>query len=249
MVNAFDGGKLFLLIYKIKEYMTKKILIVEDEKDIARLIQYNLDKAGFSCETAASGEDALALLGRKGFDLVILDVMLPGVDGLEVCRRMRKDTDLTDVPVIMLTAKGEEVDRIVGLELGAEDYMVKPFSPRELVLRVKAILRRRIAVEDVDVLKAGALILDKGRHRVTVDGVEVVLTAMEFKLLALLMGRPGRIQSREVLLNDVWGIDADVYTRTVDTHVRRLRLKLKAVGDLVETVIGAGYRFRQDHEN
>ena len=229
--------------------MTKKILIVEDEKDIARLIQYNLDNAGFSCETAASGEDALALLGRKGFDLVILDVMLPGVDGLEVCRRMRKDTDLTDVPVIMLTAKGEEVDRIVGLELGAEDYMVKPFSPRELVLRVKAILRRRIAVEDVDVLKAGALILDKGRHRVTVDGVEVVLTAMEFKLLALLMGRPGRIQSREVLLNDVWGIDADVYTRTVDTHVRRLRLKLKAVGDLVETVIGAGYRFRQDHEN
>ena len=229
--------------------MTKKILIVEDEKDIARLIQYNLDKAGFSCETAASGEDALGMLGRKGFDLVILDIMLPGVDGLEVCRRMRKDTDLAVVPVIMLTAKGEEVDRIVGLELGAEDYMVKPFSPRELVLRVKAILRRRIAVEDVDVLKAGALILDKRRHRVTVDGVEVVLTAMEFKLLALLMGRPGRIQSREVLLNDVWGIDADVYTRTVDTHVRRLRLKLSAAGDLVETVIGAGYRFRQDHEN
>ncbi|MEI8012712.1 MAG: response regulator [Candidatus Omnitrophota bacterium] len=229
--------------------MTNKILIVEDEKDIARLIQYNLDKAGFACDIAGSGEDALSALGRKVFDLAILDVMLPGIDGLEVCRRIRKDSAFADLPVIMLTAKGEEVDRIVGLELGAEDYIVKPFSPRELVLRVKAILRRRKTAEDADILKAGALVLDKGRHRVTVDAEEIVLTAMEFKLLALLMGRPGRIQARDVLLNDVWGIDADVYTRTVDTHVRRLRSKLGSAGGLIETVIGAGYRFRQNHEN
>ncbi len=229
--------------------MKKRILIVEDEKDIARLIQYNLDKAGFMCDTAGSGEDALAALARKGFDLLLLDVMLPGLDGLEVCRRIRQDARLAALPVIMLTAKGEEVDRIVGLELGAEDYIVKPFSPRELVLRVKAVLRRQASVGNADVLRSGELILDKARHKVTVEGREIVLTAMEFRFLALLMGRPGRIQSREVLLNDVWGIDADVYTRTVDTHVRRLRSKLGTAGAMIETVIGAGYRFRQDDEN
>jgi two-component system, OmpR family, phosphate regulon response regulator PhoB len=227
----------------------KKILIVEDDKDIARLIQYNLDKAGFACDIASSGEDALAVLGRKVFDLVLLDVMLPGLDGLEVCRRVRQDVGLAGMPVMMLTAKGEEVDRIVGLELGAEDYIVKPFSPRELVLRVKAVLRRQKSTQETEVLRAGDLVLDKTRHKVMVAGRDISLTAMEFKLLALLMARPGRMQSREVLLNDVWGIDADVYTRTVDTHVRRLRSKLGEAGDMVETVIGAGYRFRQEDES
>ncbi len=227
----------------------KKILIVEDEKDIARLIQYNLDKVGYACEVAVSGEAGLAVLARHPVDLIILDVMLPGVDGLEVCRRIKQSPELQHIPVMMLTAKGEEVDRIVGLELGAEDYVVKPFSPRELALRVKAVLRRSKPVAEADthgVSKAGELILDREKHQVTVAGKPVLLTAMEFKLLAILMERRGRVQDRERLLNDVWGIDADVYTRTIDTHVRRLRSKLGRCGDFIETVIGVGYRFRQD---
>lgn len=229
----------------------KKILIVEDDKDIARLIQYNMDKAGYACAMAVTGEAALAALAAAPADLVMLDLMLPGIDGLEVCRSIKRDPDLKAIPVMMLTAKGEEVDRIVGLELGVDDYIVKPFSPRELVLRVKAVLRRHnTGSEPGDVLAAKDLILDKERHRVTVKGREVKLTAMEFKLLTLLMERRGRVQDREKLLTDVWGIDAEIYTRTVDTHVRRLRSKLSGAGDLIETVIGAGYRFRQDdHED
>jgi DNA-binding response OmpR family regulator len=229
--------------------MKTKILIIEDDKDIARLIQYNLDKAGYACEVAASGEDGLKVLARHPADLVLLDVMLPGADGFEICRRIKQEEDCKHIPVIMLTAKGEEVDRIVGLELGAEDYVVKPFSPRELVLRVKAVLRRHKADEDAGgILKAGELALDRERHRVIVKGKEVALTAMEFKLLSSLMERKGRVQDREKLLADVWGIDADVFTRTVDTHVRRLRSKLGVSGDMIETVIGAGYRFRQDDD-
>ena len=229
----------------------KKILIVEDDKDIARLIQYNMDKAGYACAMAVTGEAALTALAAAPADLVMLDVMLPGIDGLEVCRSIKRDPDLKRIPVMMLTAKGEEVDRIVGLELGVDDYIVKPFSPRELVLRVKAVLRRRsTGAESGDVLAVKDLLLDKERHRVTVKGREVKLTAMEFKLLTLLMERRGRVQDREKLLTDVWGIDAEIYTRTVDTHVRRLRFKLSGAGDLIETVIGAGYRFRQDdHED
>jgi two-component system phosphate regulon response regulator PhoB len=227
--------------------MKKKILIIEDDKDIARLIQYNLDKAGYACEVCVSGEDGLKSLAHRPADLVLLDVMLPGANGFDICRRIKQDEDHKNIPVIMLTAKGEEVDRIVGLELGAEDYVVKPFSPRELALRVKAVLRRHQVDEDAgDVLKAGDLVLDKGRHRVTVKSKEVVLTAMEFKLLFSLMQRRGRVQDRDKLLADVWGIDSDVFTRTVDTHVRRLRSKLGTSGDMIETVIGAGYRFRQD---
>jgi DNA-binding response OmpR family regulator len=229
--------------------MKKKILIVEDDKDIARLIQYNLDKAGYACEVAVSGEDGLKALARYPADLVLLDVMLPGANGFDICRLIKQDEDHKNIPVIMLTAKGEEVDRIVGLELGAEDYVVKPFSPRELTLRVKAVLRRHKADEDTgEVLKAGELAIDRGRHRVTVKGKEITLTAMEFKLLSSLMERRGRVQDREKLLADVWGIDADVFTRTVDTHVRRLRSKLGTSGDMIETVIGAGYRFRQDDD-
>ncbi len=229
--------------------MKKKIVIIEDDKDIARLIQYNLDKAGYACEIASSGEDGLKVLARGSADLVLLDVMLPGADGFEICRRIKQDDASKGIPVIMLTAKGEEIDRIVGLELGAEDYVVKPFSPRELVLRIKAVLRRnKPDAGGADVLKAGDLAVDRERHRVTVKGHDVALTAMEFKLLSSLMERRGRVQGREKLLADVWGIDADVFTRTVDTHVRRLRSKLGASGDMIETVIGAGYRFRQDDD-
>ena len=181
----------------------KKILIVEDDKDIARLIQYNMDKAGYACAIAVTGEAALTALAAASVDLVMLDVMLPGIDGLEVCRAIKRDPDLKRIPVMMLTAKGEEVDRIVGLELGVDDYIVKPFSPRELVLRVKAVLRRHSAgAEAGDVLAAKDLLLDKERHRVTVKGREVKLTAMEFKLLTLLMERRGRVQDREKLLTD-----------------------------------------------
>ena len=228
--------------------MKNKILIVEDDKDIARLIQYNLDKAGYACEICVSGEEGLKALGRHPADLVLLDVMLPGADGFEICRRIKQDEVHKHTPIIMLTAKGEEVDRVVGLELGAEDYVVKPFSPRELVLRVKAVLRRNQADGTDGVLKAGDLLLDGPRHRVTVKGKEVVLTAMEFKLLSSLLERRGRVQDREKLLTDVWGIDADIFTRTVDTHVRRLRSKLGSSGKMIETVIGAGYRFRQDDD-
>ncbi len=229
--------------------MKKKILIIEDDKDIARLIQYNLDKAGHACEVAVSGEDGLKALMRQPADLVLLDVMLPGADGFEICRRIKQDESCKNIPVIMLTAKGEEVDRVVGLELGAEDYVVKPFSPRELVLRIKAVLRRHKPDEDGSgFLKAGDLLVDSQAHRVTVKGKEIVLTAMEFKLLSSLMERRGRVQDREKLLADVWGIDADVFTRTVDTHVRRLRSKLGKTGAMIETVIGAGYRFRQDDD-
>jgi DNA-binding response OmpR family regulator len=228
---------------------SEKILVVEDDKDIARLVQYNLGKAGYVAETAASGEAALSMLARQSFDLVILDVMLPGVDGLEVCRQIRQDPERKHILVMMLTAKGEEIDRIVGLELGAEDYVVKPFSPRELVLRVKALLRRSLVKEENSApkpLRAGGLVVDVTRHVVSVKDQEVVLTAMEFRLLVLLMERRGRVLDRERLLKEVWGIGADVYTRTVDTHVRRLRSKLGESGALIETVIGVGYRFRED---
>ncbi|MBF0595245.1 MAG: response regulator transcription factor [Candidatus Omnitrophica bacterium] len=230
--------------------LKKRILIVEDDKDIARLLQYNLDKAGFDCFMVMTGEEALAALARRPADLVMLDVMLPGgMDGLEICRRIKQDSALKAVPVMMLTAKGEEVDRVVGLELGAEDYVVKPFSVREVVLRVKTLLRRTVSAGDAagqPRLEAGTLVIDQDRHRVTVDGKEIVLTAMEFKLLLTLMERRGRVQGREKLLNDVWGMNADVFTRTIDTHVRRLRSKLGKAGDRIQTVVGVGYRFKED---
>jgi len=228
----------------------EKILIIEDDKDISRLVQYNLDKAGHVCTAAFSGEDALDILKSRVFNLVILDVMLPGMDGLEVCRSLRQAERTRNVPIIMLTAKGEEVDRIVGFEMGADDYVVKPFSPRELLLRVKAILRRGRPVEDgKDTIELGDIVLDKPRHQVKANGKEVELTPMEFKLLALLMERQGRVQTRENLLDEVWGMHAvDVFTRTVDTHVKRLREKLGKAGKNIETVTGVGYRFKADED-
>lgn len=229
----------------------KKILIVEDDKNISKLVRYNLEKAGFDCEVTITGEDALDVADREPIDLIILDIMLPKMDGLEACKQLKQDKRLAAIPIIMLTAKGEEIDRIVGFELGADDYIVKPFSPRELVLRVKAILKRGKLREDVkEILRAGDLTIDIPRHKVSARKNEVKLTAMEFKLLLLLIKRKGRVQSRDRLLEDVWDLDSDVTTRTVDTHIKRLRQKLGKEGKLVETIRGLGYRLndRDDEE-
>lgn len=227
----------------------KNILIVEDDKNIARLLRYNLEKAGFNCFSAITAEVGLDILDRQTVDAIILDVMLPTLDGFEMCRQIKKDPALAAIPIIILTAKAEEVDRIVGFELGADDYVVKPFSPRELILRLKAILKRHKPQEaQRDILKSGSLILDIARHTVRVDDKNIILTAMEFKLLATLMKRSGRVQSRQQLLEDVWEMSADVTTRTIDTHIKRLRKKLGKTGKAIETVRGIGYRFREDDQ-
>lgn len=228
--------------------MAAHILIVEDEADLSATLEYNLQAQGYSTSLAANGAAALELARQRHPDLVLLDVMLPDVSGLEVCRRLRQDRELKATPVMMLTARGEEIDRVVGFEVGADDYLTKPFSVRELLLRVQAILRRARAPEAVPEagapLRFGRLTVDGEAHRVSVDGVEVALTALEFRLLTTLLQRRGRVQTRERLLDDVWGISADVTTRTVDTHVKRLREKLGAAADYLETLRGVGYRFK-----
>jgi DNA-binding response OmpR family regulator len=226
--------------------MSELVLIIEDETDVAELLVYNLQKAGYKTATARNGAAGL----QKGRDLlpalVILDLMLPGLEGTEVCRQLKADSKTAHIPVIMLTAKAEEVDRIVGLELGAEDYVTKPFSPRELVLRVKTILRRAKGDSTpAEVIKQGDLVVDRAKHAVTVKGKPVELTATEFKLLTTLLERRGRVQTRDTLLSDVWEYTGDVDTRTVDTHVRRLREKLGKVADQIETVRGVGYRYAE----
>ena len=225
-----------------------KILIVEDDPHIAKLIRYNLEKAGFQCLQAAVTQQAFEELERQKIQLIVLDIMLPGMDGFELCKEIKRKPAWAAIPVLMLTARAEEIDRVLGLELGADDYMVKPFSPRELVLRIKAILRRGESKEDTSsaVLTVGKLVVDKSRPKVTVNAKEVQLTAMELKLLIVLMERRGRMQSRERLLNDVWDIDAEVTTRTVDTHIKRLRQKLGKMGECIETVRGSGYRFCEE---
>ena len=227
--------------------MAGRILVVEDDKHISKLVKYNLEKAGFECEATITGEEAFEILDIQSVDLIILDVMLPKMDGFEVCKQLKQDKKFSNIPLIMLTAKGEEIDRIVGLELGADDYVVKPFSPRELVLRVKTILKRGKAEEITkDILAADKLKVDISRHKITVNKKEIELTQMEFKLLSLLMQRAGRVQSRERLLSDVWDITSDVTTRTIDTHIKRLRQKLGKMGRLIETVRGIGYRFSEE---
>jgi phosphate regulon transcriptional regulator PhoB len=226
--------------------MAERILVVDDEPDLLELVRVNLDQAGYAVETAASGRVALERLRRAPPDLVVLDLMLPDVSGTEICRQLRADPELSGLPVIMLTAKSDEVDRVVGLELGADDYVTKPFSPRELVLRVRAVLRRRSSGEPRrGVLSHGLLQLDAVRHRCHVEGHEVELTAKEFDLLHGLMQRPGRVMTRDQLIDDVWGSDVAVTTRTIDTHLKRLREKLGPVGHLIETVRGVGYRFAE----
>lgn len=230
--------------------MPDTILIVEDDQNIAKLVKYNLEKAGYRTTVCITGEEALEFLDRQLADLIVLDLMLPKMDGFETCRRLKDDTRMSQIPVMILTARGEEVDRVVGFELGADDYVVKPFSPRELVLRVKTILRRGQIKQPMakENLNSGDIEIDIPRHRVTVKGKEIVLTPMEFKLLTILLERRGRVQSREQLLNDVWNIEADITTRTVDTHIKRLRQKLGKAGDALETIRGMGYRFQDEEQ-
>lgn len=221
------------------------ITIVEDEPAIAEILQYNLEREGFVVDVIHEGDLAFRALRKNPPNLVILDLMLPGLDGLEITRLLKRDPTTAAVPLIMLTARDEEVDRIVGLELGADDYITKPFSTREVVLRVKAVLRRASGQRDAEtVLSAGSIKLDSEAHRVWVNAQEIHLTATEFRLLQLLVERCGRVQRRSDLLRDVWGYTDEVDSRTVDTHVRRLRHKLASAGDLVETVVGVGYRLR-----
>ena len=223
--------------------MQHKIMVVDDEADVIDMLVLNLRAAGFQVITVEDGATALARIRSEAPSLIILDLMLPHMSGLEICKVLKSDIATRHIPVIMLTAKAEEVDKIVGLELGADDYVTKPFSPRELVLRVNRSLRRgKDKVPSVEKLVIGHLTLDHARHEVLVKNQPVELTATEFKLLALLMDRRGRVQGRDRLLNDVWGYESVIDTRTVDTHVRRLREKLGPLASYIETVRGVGYR-------
>src|SRR5215471_18295117 len=224
--------------------MASRILIVEDDPDIAELVARYLDKAGFTTERTASGREALAALNTRLPDLMVLDLMLPQLDGLEVCRAVRANESTAGLPIIMLTARAEESERIVGLELGADDYLAKPFSPNELVARVRALLRRaqRSTARTVKTLSYGPIALDSERHLVTSDGRDVMLTAKEFLLLEYLLQHRGRVLSRDVLLTDVWGYRYTGGTRTVDVHVRRLREKLPALAGGLVTVKQFGYK-------
>lgn len=227
--------------------MSERILIIEDEADLADALAFALEREGFATQVAHGGKDALALVRRgPAPDLILLDVMLPDWSGTEVCRQLRALESTRAVPIIMVTARGEEIDRVVGFEVGADDYVVKPYSTRELILRMRAVLRRRQPGSDEapETLELSGIRIDSGAHQVWVEKQEVSLTALEFRLLHTLMARRGRVQSRDTLLEDVWGISADVTTRTVDTHVKRLREKLGVGGSCIETVRGTGYRFR-----
>ncbi|MFQ5442116.1 MAG: response regulator [Thermodesulfobacteriota bacterium] len=226
----------------------KKILIVDDEADILNLLEYNLKKAGFGVISAKDGPEAIEAARHEKPALVLLDIMLPAMDGTEVLKRLKADERTGNIPVMMLTAKGEEVDRIVGFELGAEDYITKPFSPRELLLRVKAVLKRSgshlWAGGGEKTFSCEGLMVDFSSHRVTVGAVAVSLSPKEFRLLTELINSRGRVLSRDFLLDRVWGIDCFVIPRAVDTHIRRLRKKLKSAGGYIETVRGAGYMFK-----
>jgi two-component system phosphate regulon response regulator PhoB len=225
--------------------MPAKVLVIDDEKDIVSLLRYHLEKAGFQCLEGMDGAVALRLVREHHPDLLILDLMLPGMDGLEICRHLRQDAATARLPILMLTAKAEEVDRVVGLEVGADDYVVKPFSPRELVARVRAILRRAQEPTDLSVRRLGELEVDESRHSVAVQGTPVELTAKEFGLLCALIRANGRVLNREQLLEGVWGYAdaAEIESRTVDVHIRRLREKLGPEAKRIVTVKGVGYRF------
>jgi len=226
--------------------MTHRILVVDDEPDITALVAYHLAKTGYRVSTATNGADALRSAREERPDIVVLDLMLPGLSGYEVLAELRKRDETRDVGVILLTARREEADRIRGLSLGADDYLTKPFSPHELALRVAALLRRLAApaVSAGSTMSAGPITIDRAAHRVMLDGQELQLTSTEFKLLLTLLERRGRVQTRPQLLESVWEAQPDIQTRTVDMHVQRLRTKLGEHGPLIETVRGLGYRFR-----
>ena len=229
------------------------VLIVDDESDLARLVEFNLKAAGLDTAIAPDGETALRLAWERVPDLVLLDLMLPGISGTEICRQLKRDPRTSKVPVIMLTAKGEELDRVVGFELGADDYVTKPFSVRELVLRCQAVLRRNApeaaqpaeGAPRAERRNVGPIRIDLAAHRAYVAEGEVALTALEFRLLRHFMERLGRVQTREQLLEDVWQMSSELETRTVDTHVKRLREKLGIARDYIETVRGVGYRMAE----
>jgi len=224
--------------------MKQKILVVDDEPDAVELVEFNLKSAGYQVTTAADGEEALNKARSNLPDLIVLDLMLPEVDGLEICKILRRDPKTSGIPIVMLTAKAAEVDRILGLELGADDYVTKPFSPRELVLRIKRLLRSEKEDEKAgNFIQMKDLTIDIPAHQVLVKGKTVDLTATEFKLLTVLAQRRGRVQSRDKLLQDVWEYDSLIDTRTVDTHMRRLREKLGPASRHLDTVRGVGYRF------
>jgi two-component system phosphate regulon response regulator PhoB len=223
--------------------MSKHVLLVEDEPDLNETISFNLGSEGYEVTSTFNGKDALNAIENKKPDLILLDLMLPDMSGLEICRELRSSKKTKKIPIMMVTAKGEEVDRIVGFELGADDYIVKPFSIREFMLRVSAMLKRTDNKSDADLITFDSLEIDLAAHRVKLDDKEIALTAKEFALLQYLTERMGRVQTRDALLDDVWGYNSEVTTRTVDTHVKRLRSKLKDVGRNIETVRGVGYRF------
>ena len=223
--------------------MTKKVFIVEDEPDLRDTLQYNFENEGFKVKSFPNGESFLETIKNDKPNLDNLDIMLPGISGLDVCRNLRMNEVNENVAVVMLTAKSEEIDRIVGFELGADDYVTKPFSVRELILRVKVLLKKRSDDMDQNLLEFGPIAMNLDAHDVSVEGKNILLTALEFKLLKHLLKRKGRVQTRDQLLGDVWGYSSEVTTRTVDTHIKRLREKLGKPGELIQTIRGVGYRF------
>lgn len=236
---------------------TQTILVVDDEDDLRKVLEFNLRNAGFQTLGAANGLTAIQLAQAEIPDLILLDVMLPDVQGTQVCQMLKTNPLTRAIPIVMLTARGEEIDRVVGFELGVDDYIVKPFSVREVVLRVRAILKRserqsgldeksEPEIESGNLMRFGRIEFDPVRHRVKIDGEEAKLTATEFRLLETFLTRRGRVQTREMLLGDVWGEEINVTPRTVDTHVKRLREKLGVCGEYVETVRGVGYRFAEE---
>ena len=230
--------------------MSALILIVEDERDLVTTLEYNLQREGYQTRSAVTGRVGLSLAHTEPIpDLVILDLMLPDIPGTEICRSLRANKQTANIPIVMLTAKGEEIDRVVGFELGADDYVVKPFSVRELLLRIRVILKRiESTTSGPEELVHGCLTVDVGGHRTRVEGKDLDLTALEFRLLVTLFERRGRVQNRDQLLTDVWGYQTGVTTRTVDTHVKRIREKLGPAGEYIETVRGVGYRFTRRSE-
>lgn len=224
--------------------MIAKILIVEDEPDIRDTLNYNFEKEGFKVLSSPDGKSALKLLENNEPNIVILDLMLPDMSGLDLCRQVKNDKKLSNTSIIMLTAKSEEVDRIVGFELGADDYVTKPFSVRELILRVKVLIKKHTTSENKDSsISLGSIYMNLDAHVVQINKKDIILTALEFKLLKHLLQRKGRVQTRDQLLGDVWGYSSEVTTRTVDTHIKRLREKLGVVADYIQTIRGVGYKF------
>jgi two-component system phosphate regulon response regulator PhoB len=230
--------------------MSHKILIIEDEPDIRKTLEYNISREGYKVVCASSLSEGKEQINSSDFSLILLDLMLPDGSGLDLCREIKSDKDKSPTPIIILTAKDDEVDKVVGFELGADDYVTKPFSVRELILRIKAVLKRGAEKnETLEVQRQfGALIMDIDSHEVFVNNEQIILTALEFRLLRQLVDRRGRVQSRDQLLSDVWGYSSEVTTRTVDTHIKRLREKLGTMGKYVQTIRGVGYKFSRTPE-